>query len=97
MVIQINTLNIAVNNSLNNYAETPTMAARKGSRRIRLLWIGFATYLLILLNDFRYVRSVPLYVLALGLLINGVIVSVFVYELRKAYKKVGNVSGRPKS
>jgi hypothetical protein len=34
--------------------------------RVRLLWVGLGTYLLILLNDIRYLRGAPLYIVVLG-------------------------------
>ena len=55
--------------------------------RIRLLWVGLGTYLLIILNDIRYVRSSPLYVVVLGSLINGAIIFAFIYELKKIYTR----------
>jgi hypothetical protein len=56
--------------------------------RIRLLWIGLATYLIIVLNDIRYVRSDPGYVVVLAALINGGIIFALIYGLRKSYKKL---------
>ena len=62
--------------------------------RIRLLWIGLGTYLLILLNDIRYLLDAPLYAVVLGILLNVGIVFVIVYELRKSYKKLGEANSR---
>ena len=59
---------------------------RKYTIRIRLLWIGLATCLLIVLNDLRYVVLAPNYVVILALLIYGGITFVFVRELRKVYR-----------
>jgi hypothetical protein len=56
--------------------------------RIRLLWVGLGTYLLIVLNDIRYVRRAPVYVVVLAALINGGIISALIYELRKTYKRL---------
>lgn len=56
--------------------------------RIRLLWVGHGTYLLIVLNDIRYVRTAPVYVLVLAALFNGGIICALIYELRKSYKKL---------
>jgi uncharacterized integral membrane protein len=55
--------------------------------RTRLLWVGLGTYLLIVLNDIRYVRSSPLYVVIMASLINGAIIFAFIYELRKIYTR----------
>ena len=61
---------------------------RRDTVRIRLLWIGLVTCCLILLNDVRYVKSSPLYVIVLGCLINGGLILAFVFELRKIYKRL---------
>jgi uncharacterized integral membrane protein len=58
--------------------------------RIRLLWVGLLTLCLILLNDFRYVVSSPLYVIFLGCTINGILIIAFVLEMRKTYKRLRN-------
>jgi hypothetical protein len=63
---------------------------RSDSVRSRLLWIGLITCFLILLNDVRYVRSSPVYVIILGCLINAGLIFVFVIELRKIYKRRRN-------
>lgn len=63
---------------------------RSDSVRIRLLWIGLVTCSLILLNDVRYVRSSPVYVVILGCLINAGLIFVFVVELKKIYKRRRN-------
>ena len=57
-------------------------------RRIRLLWIGMATYSLILLNSVRYLHSFAYQILLIGALINGGILLTFILELRKAYRKL---------
>jgi uncharacterized integral membrane protein len=61
---------------------------RRDTVRIRLLWVGLITFCLILLNDVRYVKSSPLYVVVLGFLINGGLILVFVFELRKLYRRL---------
>ena len=38
--------------------------------RVRVLWVGLATYLLIVLNDIRNLRDTPLYVVVPGTLLN---------------------------
>jgi hypothetical protein len=65
--------------------------------RVRLLWVGLGTYLLILLNDIRYLRNAPLYIVVLGILLNVGIVFVLVSELRKSYKKLGEANSRDRS
>ena len=61
---------------------------RKDFVRIRLLWVGLVTLCMILLNDFRYVKDSPIYVIVLGCLINGGLIVVFVLEIRKINKRL---------
>jgi hypothetical protein len=56
-------------------------------RRIRLLWAGLVTCLVIVLNDIRYVVLEPNYTVMLALVLYGCITSVFVFELRKTYAR----------
>jgi hypothetical protein len=60
---------------------------RNNSVRPRLLWVGLVTYCLILLNSLRYVQGSPLYLVALGFLVNGSIILLLVVELKKTYKR----------
>jgi len=64
------------------------LTERRCIRRIRLLWAGFVTCLVILLNDVRYVVLEPSYTVMLALVLYGCITSVFVYELRKTYARL---------
>jgi hypothetical protein len=66
----------------------PNSWFRNDTVRIRLLWIGLVTVSLILINDIRYVKSSPIYVVALGCLVNGCIIFIMIIELRKIYKKL---------
>jgi uncharacterized integral membrane protein len=70
------------------HEESGTSWFRRDVVRIRLLWVGLVTSCLILLNDFRYVMSSPLYVIFLGFTINGILIVAFVLELRKTYKRL---------
>jgi hypothetical protein len=72
----------------NEHNESSTPWIRRDTVRIRLLWVGLITLCLILLNDIRYVKSSPLYVVVLGFLINGGLIFVFVLELRKLYRRL---------
>lgn len=44
------------------------------------------TYSLIILNSLRLVRSSPISVIAIGSIVNLVLISAIVIELRKSYK-----------
>ena len=59
---------------------------RKYTIRIRMLWVGLATCVLIVLNDLRYVVLAPNYVVILALLIYGGITLIFIRELRSLYR-----------
>jgi hypothetical protein len=67
-------------------AQQSNLLERKYAIRIRLLWIGLTTCILIVLNDLRYVVLAPNYFVILALLIYGGITVVFVRELRKVYR-----------
>jgi len=66
-------------------AQQSKPSERKYTQRIRLLWVGLATCILIVLNDVRYVLPAPNYVVMLALLIYGGIALIFALELRKIY------------
>jgi hypothetical protein len=55
-------------------------------RRIRWLWIGLGTQLLIFVNAARYLPAVPYQAFIVGALINAGMVIAFVVALRKAYR-----------
>ena len=65
------------------------------TRRVPLLWIGLGTYVLIVLNDFRYIRNAPYYLIVVGFLLNLAILYAFIYELRKTYKRLRNEKQNP--
>jgi len=57
-------------------------------RRIRLLWIGFATYFFIFLNAARLAHRVPYQIFVLGALLNIAIVTAIAIFLRRAYREL---------
>jgi uncharacterized membrane protein len=59
-------------------------------RRIRLSWIGLFTYILIFANAMRFAFGLPYQIFALGQIINIVIITFIVLEIRKDYKKLRN-------
>jgi hypothetical protein len=54
-------------------------AIKQDKKRLRMLWVGFITYFLIMLNALRFATKVPYQIFILGALINmSIIVSIFV-------------------
>lgn len=75
-------------------AEVDAVTAKRridfDQRRLKLLWIGGAGYFLIFLNGLRlgfaYAGELPTSVIILGELLNGTILAVIVFEIRKIYR-----------
>lgn len=67
-------------------------ARKRVQRRIRMLWIGFATYFLVFLNAVRLAPSVPYQVFVIGALLNIVIVVTIILFLRRAYKELNELN-----
>jgi hypothetical protein len=61
---------------------------KRARRRIRLLWIGLATYFFIFLNAVWLAHRVPYQIFVLGALLNIAIVAGIALELRRAYKEL---------
>ncbi len=61
-------------------------------RRLKLLWMGAGLYSLIFLNGLRlgfaYVGRLPLLVIVFAEALNGSILTVFVFEIRKVYHRL---------
>jgi hypothetical protein len=67
------------------------MAANDAERRrLRLLWIGAGTYFLILMNGLRFVPELPYQIAILGTAFNAIVLTVFIVEIRKVYKRIGS-------
>jgi hypothetical protein len=57
-------------------------------RRLRLLWIGAATYFLILVNGLRFFAEVPYQFVLLGMIVNAIMLTALVVTIRKVYKRI---------
>lgn len=57
-------------------------------RRLKLAWIGLATYFLIFLNAIRYVDKVPYQIFVLGFLLNATIITVIILCMRRSYQRI---------
>lgn len=57
-------------------------------RKIRMLWIGLGTYLLIMLNALRYAHRVPYQILIGGGLINMAIVLAIIVAMTRVYRRL---------
>lgn len=59
-------------------------------RRLRLLWVGAGLYFLFLLNALRYLSRVPYQTMIVGTAVNLAVLSTFLFEISKVYKKSRN-------
>ena len=59
-------------------------------RRIKFLYVGLVTWIVIFLNAvIRYASKVPYQVFVVGSVIDSIIIVTFILALRKAYRRLG--------
>lgn len=78
----------------------PAHATAQDRRRLRMLWIGLVTYLLIQVNAIRIVatdvhlfRRVPLSAVILASLMNFAVMTTLIVALRRVYKRLAKSKG----
>ncbi len=57
-------------------------------RKIRMLWIGLGTYLLIMVNALGYAHRVPYQILVGGGLVNMATIFAILFAMKRVYKRL---------
>jgi hypothetical protein len=56
-------------------------------RRLRFLWIGLVTWILVIINAVRLIRNAPYQVLVIAGVVDFLTVGAFIIAIRREYRK----------